>query len=132
MHSLRRGRKLFWGVTALGAFLLFQALAGLWTDGFFQRIGAAVAGLGLLIGAGGTLALSYEMFGEEDIFPIKIAVRIAYMTVGTGFVLMELPQIWHDIGWPLCLAGCAATILPFGASLLLLIMREMRKRNRDT
>lgn len=132
MHAIWQGRKLVWGMTLAGVFLLFDALAGLLADGVFPRVGAAVAGLGLLIGAGGALGLSYEMLGEEDIFPIKIAIRAGFMMVGPGFVIMELPRIWSDINWILCLAGCAATMVPFGVSLLMLIMREKQKRNSDT
>ncbi len=90
----------------------------------WAQAGTGLVGLGVIAGCGGTLALSYEKLAEDDVFPVRLGVRVGFMLVGPGAVLAKVPSLLElDQGWLLGAIGCAVTVIPFGVSLALLLRR---------
>lgn len=106
--------------------MILSGLTGLWADGLFPRLGLVLAGLGLLSGCGGTLILSYGKASQSDVFPIQVLIRVGFLLVGPGGVLMEMPGLLMEHGPWVCLAGSATTVLPSGLALVVLLVRRKR------
>jgi len=94
----------------------------------------ALLGLGLLAGAGGTLALSYEKVAPEDIFTIKVILRVGFLAVGPAaaalFCCVEPPEADNMRPLWAALAVCAITVIPFGLSLLKLFLWHQRGKKK--
>ena len=131
-YALRNGRRLFWSLLAAGLAMAVWALADFGGDlEALERAGLGLAGLGLLAGAGSTLALSYGP-AEDDVYPFRVLSRVGFLLVGPGMVLSELPGLLRDFDWWVSLLGCAATVVPFGLSLGKLIWKHERGGSRPS
>lgn len=126
-RALRQGRQVFWIMAATGLFPLVYGLTSFSGGAWREGLGMLLTGAGMLTGSGGTLLLSYGKVEGDDVFPLQIAIRIGFMLIGPGAVLMELPYLLQEIGWGACLAGCAATVVPFGTAILILLYRKKQK-----
>lgn len=125
--GLWRVRRLFWGGAFAGAALVLSGLVSPSGHGFLPRLGLVIAGLGLLVGCGGTLILSYGKATDSDVFPMRVMIRAGFLMMGPGAVVAELPGILKHGPWA-CLAGCALTVLPFGVALAVLLIRRKQKK----
>lgn len=125
--ALWQGRRLFWLVAASGLCILAYGLNSFSSGAWREGLGMLLVGAGMLTGSGGTLLLSYGKVEGDDVFPLQIAIRIGFMLIGPGVVLTELPYLLRDVGWGTCLAGCAATVVPFGIAILVLLYRKKQK-----
>lgn len=123
-------RKLFWGCAMGGALMLLGTMAGFFGEGIIDRIGFVLGGAGMLAGGGGTLLLASGKLAEGDVFPVQVIVRVGFMVVGPGAVLIDFPSLLEDMGWQFCLFGCVASVVPFGIALLVLLRRRRKERER--
>lgn len=90
-----------------------------------EKAGLGLLGLGLLLGGGCKEALSYDP-AEGDILPLRILSRIGFSFIGPGAVLLDMESLLRDFGWPICLLGCGVTVVPFGISLAILLIRKTK------
>lgn len=132
-HWLWQGRKFFWLLSLVGAMAFLGSFLGL-AESLGEAAAVAVLGAGLLVGAGGTLALSYEKVAPENTFLVKAAVRVGFMVVGPAIFCVTM--IWEpfapetegkQIAWAAAVL-CGVTVIPFGASLLKLFRDHRQKK----
>lgn len=131
-YWLERCRRFFWLLTALGLLCFFGSFLGL-ADTLWEGLAMAVLGAALTAGAGGTLALSYEKVPKGNVFLVKILCRVGFMAVAPALLLAVLagePMPWEEIRRlsPWWAALCGVTVLPFGLSLLKLILKHRREK----
>ena len=133
---LRRGRRFFWLLAAAGVMCFLGSFCGLAENGWKEALVMAVLGAGLLTGAGGTLALSYEKVPQESIFSVKVLVRLGFMAVGPAALgealFLEPVDGGTDMGpFALRWAGlCLLTAAPFGISLAKLVLQRKIRGKR--
>lgn len=133
---LWRGRRFFWLLVVTGTICFLGSFCGLAENGWKETVVMAVLGAGLLTGAGGTLALSYEKVFQENIFLVKVLVRLGFMAVGPAALgealFLEPPDKGTDMGqFALRWAGlCLLTAAPFGISLAKLVLRQKIRGKR--
>lgn len=135
-YWLKRGRQILWGAVAVG--VIFLGAAIFIGGSLFERLGLALLGLGLLLWAGNWVVLSYgKIENEDDQFLMKCLVRIGGMLFGPALSVIFFGmdtgaaeiRTWEEI----CLGAViisALTVLPFGLSLLKLIL--LRRKGKAT
>ena len=112
-------RRIFWSLTIIGGLFMLLSLADVLDLGWSACVGMFFLGLGLVLSAGGTLAISYGILAEDDIVPIRILIRCGFMCGGFGGALME------QFTPPACLIGGIIVLAAIG-SLLLLLYRHRK------
>ena len=116
---LRIPRRIFWSLTIIGGLFMLLSLADVLDLGWSACVGMFFLGLGLVLSAGGTLAISYGILAEDDIVPIRILIRCGFICGGFGGALME------QFTPPACLIGGIIVLAAIG-SLLLLLYRHRK------
>ena len=112
-------RRIFWSLTIIGGLFMLLSLADVLDLGWSACVGMFFLGLGLVLSAGGTLAISYGILAEDDIVPIRILIRCGFICGGFGGALME------QFTPPACLIGGIIVLAAIG-SLLLLLYRHRK------
>ena len=116
---LRIPRRMFWSAAIAGGLLAVLSLADVFCLGWPACVGMFFLGLGLVLSAGGTLAISYGILAEDDIVPIRILIRCGFICGGFGGALME------QFTPPACLIGGIIVLAAIG--LLRLLLYRHRK-----
>lgn len=122
----RAGNRFFTSLVLCGAAFIVMSLGGIYFDGFRARLCGFLAGAGLAAGAGSTLALAYGEWGDETRFALKIAARSGFLPLAPCAVLIELPYFLEGLGVWGCVGLSALTVIPFGLSLILLIVKRRK------
>ena len=116
---LRIPRRMFWSAAIAGGLLAVLSLADVFCLGWPAWLGMFFLGLGMVLSAGGTLAISYGILAEDDIVPIRILIRCGFICGGFGGALMV------QFTPPACLIGGIIVLAAIG-SLLLLLYRHRK------
>lgn len=141
-YYVHRGRQILWGAVTVG--IIFLGAAIFFDESLLERLGIALLGLGLLLWAGNWLVLSYgKIENEGDQFLMKCLVRIGGMLFGPALAVIFFGmdvgaaeiRTWEEICLGVVIIS-ALTVLPFGLSLLKLILlrrkgKEVKRKNKD-
>ena len=120
----RSGRDLFVTGVLGGLTVMVMALGGISMDGLLERVCGFFFGVALSVGSGGTLALAYADLAEDSRFAWKIAVRIAFLPLGPLVMAMNFSFFLNEGVWACLALSCCSTIVPFGLSLIWLILKK--------